>query len=373
MILQSKESYDMSSVNIISSEDTQKSMPSPSSLLLASNDAICIFARTGAGSRYLQSLIVEDNKKLCEKIMVAVLSSNNSRMMTNPVACFMVQKLVSLYPMFSSALKSDFIDIIAKDFSSLSLSPYGYHVLLTTFDKIDSMQQDMFVQKLENSVLLFSLIKSKYGSFVAQALLSHLKPRTIISLNNSLLGHSVHLGCHPSATYFVQRFLAKWGHDSNVDFLVEHILRHIRPLVHNEHGTFVVQALLTCRPDFHHIGLLIKWMISNIEAVYKDKPAVQALKCAVNLIKLKAIKEQTSKWINLLSVLTNKLMGTVVRGKPILILAACDEVGHHLLIALLKVFSILDIDVGRFARGMLRSHENVLKANNYGKVVIKLI
>merc|ERR1711915_1110466 len=153
------------------------------------------------------------------------------------------------------------------------------------------------------------------------------------------------------------------GRDSNVNFLVEHILRHIRPLVHNEHGTFVVQALVTCRSDFHHIGLLIKWMISNM----------QALKCAVNLIKLKAMKEQTSKWINLLSVLTNKLMGTVVGGKPILILAACDEVGHHLLITLLKVFSILDIDVGRFAKGMLRSSENILKVDTYGKVVIKLM
>jgi hypothetical protein len=61
--------------NIISSSRDSKPANStvnvmiltPSLLLTAKDEDLCIFDRSGAGSRYLQTLVSPENKKLCEQ------------------------------------------------------------------------------------------------------------------------------------------------------------------------------------------------------------------------------------------------------------------------------------------------------------------
>merc|ERR1740137_377751 len=132
-------------------------------------------------------------------------------MMTNPVTCFLVQKLIGYIYILPKSLQSDLLAQITTNFSKLSLSAYGYHVVKTAITILGMEQRETFILELENPIMLLSLLKSKYGTFVAQACVPYLQGRTVTSLVNSLLGHVVELGCHVSGTFFLQQFLAQWG------------------------------------------------------------------------------------------------------------------------------------------------------------------
>merc|ERR1719508_50510 len=100
----------------------------PSLLLMATDEDLCTFARSGAGSRYLQSLVSPENKKLCEKMVSSILSSNPLRMMTNPVSCYLVKKLLGYLYILPKSQQSDLLTPIMSNFTRLSLSEYGYLV-----------------------------------------------------------------------------------------------------------------------------------------------------------------------------------------------------------------------------------------------------
>merc|ERR1719186_1980958 len=294
----------------------------PSLLLMATDEDLCTFARSGAGSRFLQSLVSPENKKLCEKMVSSILSSNPLRMMTNPVSCYLVKKLLGYLYILPKSQQSELLDPIMSNFTRLSLSAYGYHVVETAITILGPEQREFFILELENKVTLLSLLKNKYGTFVAQACVPHLLPRTVTALVNSLLGHVVELGCNYFATFFIQQFLAKWGQSTTLNLLAEDILCHLRPMVHHPHGTRVVQALVKCRTDYQHLAMVTQWLVTHMQAVYKDKPAVHTLRCVMHLVSENTLENKESQWSKLLDQLVEKLIATVQQSRPLLIQAA---------------------------------------------------
>ena len=103
--------------------------------------------------------------------------------------------------------QADLLDQIRLNFSKLSLSPYGYHVVKAAIVHLCWDQKEALILELENKTMLLSLVKSKYGTFIGQACIPYFRSRTLTYLVNSLLGHVVDLSCHPSATYFIQHLL----------------------------------------------------------------------------------------------------------------------------------------------------------------------
>ena len=91
--------------------------------------------------------------------------------------------------------------------------------------------------------------------------------------------------------------------------LVMHILRHIHDLVyHPLMVTYVVQALLKCKTDFHQLVLVSQWMVNNISVVFKDKPAVQVTRCILYPVPEKTDQGSVTQWIKLLDEMVGKLM-----------------------------------------------------------------
>ena len=121
-------------------------------------------------------------------------------------------------------------------------------------------------------------------------------------------GAGVELGSHSSGTFFVQQFLAKWGMSSHVNLLVMHLLRHLHDLVNHPLGHYVVQALLKCKTDFHHLVLVSRWMVNNISVVFKDKPVVQVARgCILYLLAEKTGQGSVTQWNKLLDEMVGKL------------------------------------------------------------------
>ena len=46
---------------------------------------------------------------------------------------------------------------------------YGYHVVIAIIKHLGLHQREAFIFMLENPIMLISSLKSKYGTFVAQA------------------------------------------------------------------------------------------------------------------------------------------------------------------------------------------------------------
>ena len=78
---------------------------------------------------------------------------------------------------------------------------------------------------MENKTLLLGLIKSKFGTFVAQSCVPLFETTTINFVVNSLLGHMVTLSSNKSGSFFIQSFLAHWAHHPSLDLLVELLLQ----------------------------------------------------------------------------------------------------------------------------------------------------
>jgi len=359
--------------NDVNSGVCMKSITLTPSLLLRADDVdLCTFARTGAGSRFLQSLVSQGNKKLCEKIVSSILSTNSLRMMTNPVSCFLVQKMMGYLYILPESQQADLLDQIRLNFSKLSLSPYGYHVVKAAIVHLGWKQREAFILELENKTMLLSLLKSKYGTFIAQACIPYFQSRTVTFLVNSLVGHVVELSCHPSATYFIQQLLTQWGQSSLMDMLDDDILRHIRDLVHHPQGAYVVQALLRVRGDYAHLALLTEWIVSNIQAVYKDKTAIQVVRCVVYLLSDKTAGKRNGHGSKLLNTIIERMLQSdEQQNRPHLIQAACHREGCVLVTGLIKVVMRLDMAVWRRMQAMISSYRAALMADTNGCFVLK--
>merc|ERR1719154_39021 len=343
----------------------------PSLLLTAADEDLCTFARSGAGSRYLQSLVSPGNKKLCEKMVSSILSTDPFRMMTNPVSCFLVQKLIGFLYILPKHQQSALLDPIKSNFSRLSVNAYGYHVVQTAITHLGPEQREQFILELENYVVLLSLLKSKYGTFVAQSCLPHLMPRTVTSLVNSLLGHLVELGCNTQASFFLQAFLTQWGHSKTLDLLAEDILHHLRPLFHNSHGTYVVQTLVKCRSDYNTLAIVTQWIVTNMQAVYKDYSAVQAVRCVMYLIAEKIREGTDLQWGTLLDQMITRMTGTLEKSRPLLIQAACHPQGHILVGQLIKMVMSLGREVRKVMLETMVTYRASLVADTYGCIVMR--
>jgi len=343
----------------------------PSLILSAEDDDLCTFARTGAGSRYLQSLVSPENKKLCEKVVHSILSTNPLRMMTNPVACFLVQKIVGYLYILPQSQQVDLLAQIRCNFPKLSLSAYGYHVVKAAINHLGLEEREELLLELENKTMLLSLLKNKYGTFVAQACVPYLQARTVTYLVNNLLGHVVELSCHPSATFFIQQFLSQWGQSSILDMIEEDILRHMRDLIHHPQGAYVVQALLKVRGDYTHLALVSQWVVSNMQAMYRNKPAVQVVRFVLYLLAEKTVKKKENQWSKLLGNIVEKMLESDDHGRPHLIQAASHSEGCMLVMGMTKVVMRLDMVVGRRLSNMLGTYRTVLMANTHGCHVLK--
>jgi len=343
----------------------------PSVLLAAGDEDLCLIARSGEGSRYLQSLVSPENRKLCEKMVSAILSVNPLRMMTNPASCFLVKKLISFIHILPKLQQEELLANIETNFSRISLSAYGYHVVLVILTHLGDEYREPFILKLENRVMLISLVKSKFGTFIAQACVPCMHDRTIISVVNTLLGHVVELGCHPSATFFIQHFLVSWGLSKSFDLIVEHILRHLRQFVHNPHGHYVVQSLMNTRPDIQTITIITRWLVRNMMACYKDKHAVQVMRCLLYHVSTQMVKDKDSRWSIVLDMMMNKLMELVEDGRPLLIRAACHPLGHLVVMGLVRILIKMRTDMKRKILDVIVMYRDNLSSDPFGCIIMK--
>ena len=70
----------------------------------------------------------------------------------------------------------------------------------------------------------------------------------------------------------------------------------------------MVQALLKCKTDFHHLVLVSRWMVNNISVVFKDKPVVQVARGSIlYLLAEKTGQGSVTQWNKLLDEMVGKL------------------------------------------------------------------
>ena len=347
-----------------------------SQVLDCSVEDFATFARTGAGSRVLQSFVSPHNRKLCQVMVDNILSCEAGpvKMMTNARSCFLLQKIFDNLFILGENQRSKLTDLVLNNFSSLSVDRFGYHVVLAAVRRVG--RDPEFSRILENKSLLFRLLKDPKGTFVAQALVEQpLAGSTVTFLVNSLLGHLVELSNHRDASFFIQTFIKHWAQSASVDFMVEDILRHIRAIIHHPQGVRTIQSLLQARPDYQTVNAVADWVVKNMEAVYNDNTAVFAAKQLISTISANLGRSKYSDnccWRLLLDRLVYSLMvGTNSRGRNHFISASCTAPGNRLVMKLLKVCQHLNTSVKNKLYELITSHRTILAADNIGCSVLK--
>ena len=348
-----------------------------SQVLDCSVEDFATFARTGAGSRLLQSYVGPHNRKLCQVMVENILSCNLGplKMMTNARACFLLQKIFDNIFVLEENQRTQLTELVLNNFSSLSLDQFGYHVVLAAIRKAGRDCSD-FTKILENKSLLFRLVKDPKGTFVAQACVEQpsLAGSTVTFLVNTLLGHLVELSNHKHASFFIQTFLRHWAQSASLDFTVEYILRHLRSIIHHPQGVHTVQTLLKARPDYQTVSTVTDWIISNMEAVYNDNNAVFAAKQLVSTISANLGAKYSSDccWRLLLDKLVYSLMvGTNSRGRNHFISASCSAPGNRLVLKLMAVCPHLNTSVKSKLHQLITSYRTSLAADNMGCSVLR--
>ena len=347
-----------------------------SQVLVCSVEDFASFARTGAGSRLLQSFVSPHNRKVCQAMVDKILSCEAGplKMMTNARACFLLQKIFDHLFVLEETQRSQLTDLVLNNFSRLSLDRFGYQVVLAAVRKVG--RDSALTKILENKSLLFRLLKDPKGTFVAQACVEQpLAASTVSFLVNSLVGHLVELANHKHASFFLQTFIKHWAQSALVDFMVEDVLRHLREIIHHPQGVHTVQSLLQARPDYQTANSLADWVIRNLEAVYNDNTAVFAAKHLISTISAKLGRSKYSEdccWRLLLDKLVYSLMaGTNSRGRNHFISASCTAPGNRLVMKLLKVCRNLSPSVRNKLYELITSYRTILAADNIGCIVLR--
>ena len=129
-------------------------------------------------------MIKPGNKKLCERIAAALLASGPLRIFTNARACFLVQKLFSYCYLLPDGLQTELLNIVRDNFTRLAVDQYGYHTVQAAVSNLGPQHTADLLIRLENPSTLLSLVKNKFGTFVAQACLPLLERRTVTALVN---------------------------------------------------------------------------------------------------------------------------------------------------------------------------------------------
>jgi len=369
---------DSSHADIINEIHTTATM-TPSMIFSADPEDFCKFARSGNGSRFLQSLVSQSNSKLCHNMLSLLLSSSDSvRMMTNAKACFLFQKLLMHLYLFPPDQQEQFLDTIDQNFSWLSTNEFGYHIATTALTHLGLEHGRRFAIKMENKTLLLGLIKSKFGTFVAQSCVPLLETTTINFVVNSLLGHMVGLSSNQSGSFFIQSFLAHWAQHPSLDLLVEDITKHLRCIVHHNFGVHTVETLVKSRNDFSTLSKIVDWFVINIEPVYKDANgnSSRALITTIKKIKSLFIETGDSKWRELLDKLVFKLLvGSNSEGRSHLVAASCHVSGHKIVATLVATSGsgCLSDSVRANLVQTILSYRTVLNADNIGCQILKRI
>lgn len=352
----------------------------PSMIFSADPEDFCKFARSGNGSRFLQSLVSPSNTKLCHNMLSLLLSSGDTtRMMTNAKSSFLFQKLLMHLYIFPIDQQEQFLDVIEQNFSWLSTNEFGYHIANTAITHLGLEHGRRFASKMENKTLLLGLTKSQYGTFVAQSCVPLFETTTINFVVNSLLGHMVGLSNNKSGSYFIQSFLTHWAHHPSLDLLVEDITKHLRCIVHHNFGVHTVQTLVKARSnDYATIMKIVDWFVLNIEPVYKDPSDIssRALITTIKTIKERFLETGNSKWKELVDKLLFKiLVGSNSDGRSHLVAASCHRSGHKIVASLAaasKAGCVSDSVRTNLVQTLL-SYRTVLNADSIGCQILKMI
>ena len=348
---------------------------SPSLVFSSSPEQFCKFARSGAGSRFLQSLVGGHNTRLCHNMLNLLLSSeSNLRMMTNARACFVFQKLLMHLDILPAEQQERLLAEVDTHFSRLAADQFGYHIAQTAVTHLAPDLRRRFVTKLENKAAVLAMIRSPHGTFVAQASVPFLPASTVTFVVNSVLGHTASLCQDKHGGFFMQTFLAHWGHLPALNLLVEDITTHLRGIIHHTTGVKTVQTLARVRGDHLTISRIVDWITGQIEAVYRDHVAIRAVGTIVKEIVGKIRESREVRWAELLDKLVFKLLiGRNSEGRCHAVAAACHEAGHLLVAALVKNSAWLSSEVRRNLRDTINSYRTVLSADKVGCAVLKLV
>merc|ERR1719186_982459 len=182
---------------------------------------LATMARTGRGSRYLQSLLVTTPASIPQ--IFSELMADAVSAMTHPKACFVVQKLLDVSD--STALVQ-IVQVVAQNFSQLSLNQFGCHVVQKALSVAPN--PSVLVIQLEKYHVLMNLLHSPHGTHVAQACIPLLPPRTKAFIVNVVRGQVVNIGRNQHGTYFLQKMVEGNSMDgTGVNIIVEEILLHV--------------------------------------------------------------------------------------------------------------------------------------------------
>ena len=345
----------------------------PSMVFTSAPEEFCQFARSGAGSRFLQSLVAPHNTKLCHRMLDLLLSSDsNIRMMTNAKSSFIFQKLLKHLDIFPPAQQERLLTEIETLFSWLACDQFGYKVALTAVNDLGPEHRIRFVAVLENKPLLLGVVKNPHGTFVAQACIPHFTTSTINFVVNCLLGHTVGLCQNKQGAFFIEKFISSWGHLPALNLFAEDIINHLRGVVHCASGWNVIKSLLKIRDSHKTLSKVVDWVLSQFEAVYKDKIAVRVADFTIAKLVEKVKKTKDLQWTELLDKIVFKLLiGQNSEGRANIVTASCHPTGHVMVLTLVRNSKSLSTSVRSNLMTTISSYRTVLSADNTGCQVFR--
>ena len=346
----------------------------PGMIFSATSQEFCKFAKTGAGSRYLQNLVTPTNKLLCHKMTDLFLSHPHvSRLMSNAKACFVFQKLLTHFYIFSEETQDKLFSEIETHFTRLANDQFGYHVALAAITHLGLEHGRRLALTMESKPALHCMIKNPSGTFVAQACLPLFKTRTITFIVNSLLGHVVDLSKDKHGAFFIQKFLEHHGHLPQMNLFIEDIIRHLRSVVHHPIGCFVIKKILEVRRDLATYTKILDWVLINIESVYKHETSVKAATLMIDQVKVSLEKTGSPAWKELLDKLVFKLLiGVNSEGRSHVVSASSHPRGHKLMISLLKCSQCISANVRKNLVDTINSYRTSLSSNQNGCKILSL-
>jgi len=197
-----------------------------------------------AGCRFLQKKLEEQPDQQHVTLVFNEVFDHLIELMTDPYGQYLVPKLMKHC---DKAQRQAIVTKIAPKIVTFACHTYGIHGVQKILEYLTDEQVAVFVDVIRPSTV--QLAKDNKGNYLIQSFLKQFSPERNQFIYDAINAHCVDVATHKVGCTLVNRCI-DYANETQLNALITQIASHCLDLVQDQFGNYVVQHILSTKPQF---------------------------------------------------------------------------------------------------------------------------
>lgn len=197
-----------------------------------------------AGCRFLQKKLEEQPDQQHVTLVFNEVFDHLIELMTDPYGQYLVPKLMKHC---DKAQRQAIVTKIAPKIVTFACHTYGIHGVQKILEYLTDEQVALFVDVIRPSTI--QLAKDNKGNYLIQSFLKQFSSDRNQFIYDGINAHCVDVATHKVGCTLVNRCI-DYAHETQLNALITQIASHCLDLVQDQFGNYVVQHILSTKPQY---------------------------------------------------------------------------------------------------------------------------